>query len=383
MKVVVCANGIFPAVIGGIQRHTRLLVETLASACPDLRIVVAHPHPGLDFFQRFPNVTETPVTPRPGKAPYLLETRALSGRMLDVAMRHPDAIVYSQGFAIWRNARKLATRLIVNPHGLEPFQSSGLPGRTWKLQVSDALSRRVSRATFQHARHVISLGGRLTDILHREVAQPHDRVVVIPNGVVPPIDITGTPETRDPKLPLRALFVGRLYENKGLPDLLAAMPLINEGQAAVPVHLDVVGDGPLFSSLKNAHASRKIIFHGSIGDAALDALFRQADVFVLPTLFEGMPTVVLEAMARGLPIIVTDVGATREMVDESNGIIIPKRNPAAVATALRRIAMLSFPARRAMGEASRRKVHERFTWPQVAAAHMRLFQSMHRYGLDS
>jgi glycosyltransferase involved in cell wall biosynthesis len=106
----------------------------------------------------------------------------------------------------------------------------------------------------------------------------------------------------------------------------------------------------------------------------LDGLYRSVDLFVLPTLFEGMPTVVLEAMARGLPIAVTDVGATRELVDDTNGFIIPKRDPGSLAATLRAFARLSAEQRRSLGAASLCKVRERFTWSAVAAAHVRLFE---------
>jgi glycosyltransferase involved in cell wall biosynthesis len=90
-------------------------------------------------------------------------------------------------------------------------------------------------------------------------------------------------------------------------------------------------------------------------------------------LFEGMPTVVLEAMARGLPALVTDVGASRELVDSSNGEIIPKRDPNALADALLRLESMGTSGRDALGRAGRQRAMERFTWKAVAQAHVRLF----------
>jgi glycosyltransferase involved in cell wall biosynthesis len=83
--------------------------------------------------------------------------------------------------------------------------------------------------------------------------------------------------------------------------------------------------------------------------------------------------VVLEAMARGLPALVTDVGASRELVDSSNGEIIPKRDPNALADALLRLESMGTSGRDALGSAGRQRAVERFTWKAVAQAHGRLF----------
>jgi glycosyltransferase involved in cell wall biosynthesis len=89
-----------------------------------------------------------------------------------------------------------------------------------------------------------------------------------------------------------------------------------------------------------------------------------------------MPTVVLEAMSYGKPVIVTDVGATRELVDSSNGYVIPKNNVEELVKAIVSFHELSDDERRALGETSRRKVEERFVWEAVAEEYLKLFKSV-------
>jgi glycosyltransferase involved in cell wall biosynthesis len=86
--------------------------------------------------------------------------------------------------------------------------------------------------------------------------------------------------------------------------------------------------------------------------------------------------VVLEAMAHGLPVIVTDTGATREQVDESNGFVIAKKSPEAIADAVLRFLNLPAEKRQAMSDASVSKVNERFTWAAVARRHAELFRAL-------
>jgi starch synthase len=98
----------------------------------------------------------------------------------------------------------------------------------------------------------------------------------------------------------------------------------------------------------------------------LDELYADASVFVLPTQFEAYGHVVVEAMGSGLPCVTTNVGALPELVDDGvTGLLVPPREPAALAEAL--VGVLSDPARaERMGQAGRRKVVDQLTWRAVA-----------------
>jgi len=90
------------------------------------------------------------------------------------------------------------------------------------------------------------------------------------------------------------------------------------------------------------------------------SLQRSADVFVLPSLWEGMPVSVMEAMATGLPVVGTDVPGIRELVvDGDTGFLAPGRDPAALAERIERLAR-DASLRFRMGEAGRRRVMTEF-----------------------
>jgi glycosyltransferase involved in cell wall biosynthesis len=287
--------------------------------------------------------------------------------MATVVSQIPDAVVYAQGLAGWAGAKTLTDRLIVNPHGLEPFQCSALADRlrNWPLRVG-------LKHCFRHARAVISLGGSLTEILSRYVPEPLTRVVTIPNGVE--IPIAGYSARAPIADRLRILFVGRFARNKGIPDLLKAISLLEQRGVGDRLQVDLVGSGPLWAELSARAPSRIIRYHGSVADAELQQLYTAADVFVLPTHFEGMPTVVLEAMARGLPIIVSEVGATCELVDSSNGFLIPPSNPLELATRIEQCLRMAPGELQTLGRASFAKATARFSWSEVAQKHVSLFE---------
>lgn len=94
--------------------------------------------------------------------------------------------------------------------------------------------------------------------------------------------------------------------------------------------------------------------------------FKTANLYVLPSLSEGLPVVLLEAMAAKLPIVTTDVGDCRELVERARvGLVVTPGNVAAISDAI--VRMLNDKNRARMGEAGYRYVKENFTWDKVAA----------------
>ena len=99
----------------------------------------------------------------------------------------------------------------------------------------------------------------------------------------------------------------------------------------------------------------------------MPGVYRDADLFVLPSQNEGMSVALLEAMASGLPVIVTPTGGTEELVD-GNGRVVPWNDPAALADALAHLAA-DPEARARMGRRSR-EIALKFSWTAVAKAYL-------------
>ena len=132
------------------------------------------------------------------------------------------------------------------------------------------------------------------------------------------------------------LFAGRLMPQKGVDDLISALDLLQHVRPGLKTL--IVGAGPLESELQEtAHAFRlddKVRFLGHRDD--VPQLLAAADLLVLPSLYEGLPNIVLEAMRFSKPVVATAApGTTEVVVDGETGLLVPVRNPPALAKAIR------------------------------------------------
>lgn len=156
--------------------------------------------------------------------------------------------------------------------------------------------------------------------------------------------------------------VSRVYVEKGHAFLLDAFHAVAN---TVPnLHVLIVGEGPRRPSLErqadHLGLGERVHFTGFYGD--LPGALRAMDIFAQPSILdEGFPTAVLEAQLAGLPVIASDVGGTRETMDvERTGLLVPPRDIAALAEAIRMLA--ENPERRkATGEAGPEWIRTSFT----------------------
>jgi glycosyltransferase involved in cell wall biosynthesis len=154
--------------------------------------------------------------------------------------------------------------------------------------------------------------------------------------------------------------ISRLAWKKGIRHLIEATPYILE--SAPDAHVVIAGDGPLRAELEaNADAlgvRDRVLFLGSRADTI--ELMAAFDVFVLPSVVEGMSNALLEAMAVGRPVVVTDVGGNPEVVvDGETGLVVPPADPHQLAASI--VKLLEAPELAAeMGAAGRRRVLEHY-----------------------
>jgi glycosyltransferase involved in cell wall biosynthesis len=317
MRILFLTDGLAPFVIGGMQQHSTQLVTHLAPLVEEITLchcgVPNAPAPeDSEVLATLGHPTNVQVIGLPfidkGRFPghYLRASRRLSQAYRKHAgdLGQYDAI-YAQGLmgdAFLRQHPKV----LVNLHGLEMFQS----GFSWRERLAKMLLRPIFRRQLRQSWKNVSLGGRLTDIIHQHDGG-REAAVVLPNGIAQ--DWMLSEEERqlrshlDPARNLKYVMVGRNEFRKGLHVLQEALKLLSE-----PIELHMIGEWPRWDA-----GIHKVVFHGVVRDQqALKEKIDACDVLLLPSLSEGMPTVILEAMARGLYVIASDVGAVKELVNK-------------------------------------------------------------------
>ena len=294
-------------------------------------------------------------------------------RLARVLRRERPAIVHThntqamlEGVLAARLAR--VKRVIHTDHGrLYPDRRSYVLAERLMSHLTDA---------------VVGVSERTRDQLRTHQRIADRRLHVIPNGV----DASEYEVKRDPQrlrselgLSPTAPVIGiaaRLVIEKGLTYLLKAMPLLLREYPSICAV--VAGEGKLEHSLRaeadSLGISSNVRFVGLRND--IPALTQMLDVYVLPSISEGLPMALLEAMAAARPIVATAVGGIPEAVTHGEtGILVPPADPSAFASAV--IELLRNPAKmRSLGAAGRARFLERYHARAMVRAYEDLYSNV-------
>lgn len=213
---------------------------------------------------------------------------------------------------------------------------------------------------------VISCSCSVRDFIVKTAKVREDKTITIYNGV----PLNWLSNNRDAS-EIRKMFnipavspvvgvVGRLETIKGYKYLLEAAVTIEK--AIGDIHFLIVGDGPLRKELEDLSRTLKlshVIFTGRRTD--VNRLLTAMDIFVLPSVSEGLGIVIIEAMAAGLPVVATKIGGIPEIVSNGiSGILVPPEDPDAIAKAI--IGLLNDKERaKRMGAKGREIYNQQFT----------------------
>ena len=182
----------------------------------------------------------------------------------------------------------------------------------------------------------------------------------------------------------KILFVGRHIERKGIRYLIEAAKYLPRDQ----FEIRIVGVGDLTEELKKLASesatpnSADIIFTGKLSPEALANEYRTANVFTLPAIVdskgdtEGLGVVLIEAMELGLPIVASNVGGIPDVVvDGVSGILVPEKDPQALASAYKRLAAEPELVKHLLA-GSRKRIAECFTWDGIIERQIAVYNKL-------
>jgi glycosyltransferase involved in cell wall biosynthesis len=331
MRIALITDGIWPYVLGGMQKHSYYLCKYLAQK--KVRVDLYHFNQStydiskLEFFSEEEKhfITSTVVDfPKSSSLPghYIRNSYTHSKLIFDALKDklHSYDFIYTKGFTGWylieqKNAGKIkCCKVGVKFHGYEMFQKA--PDLKTKLQHQFLLRKPVKDIS-RKADFVFSYGGKITEII-KSIGVDPKHIIELPSGVEAQAvskEIRPTGDT------LKFLFLGRYERRKGIEELNSAIQLLDKKRK---VEFHFIGPIPTDKQLQN----KIVIYHGEIRDKVkLTELIKNCDVLLCPSWSEGMPNVILEAMANGLTVLATDVGAVNVLVNERTGYLISNSSP--------------------------------------------------------
>jgi glycosyltransferase involved in cell wall biosynthesis len=265
-----------------------------------------------------------------------------------------------------------------------PFIVNAPVGMGFVFTSRSLLARILKPAVLLGMRHLLNPRGSkvifenkddLKDFVARGHVQASDAVLIRGAGVVPSQIKPGGGAKGTPLV----VLVARLLWDKGIGEYVAAARLLR--QRGIKVRCAVVGDidpgnrGCIDPDTIEAWRAEGVIeLWGFRSD--IPKVLSEATIACLPSYREGLPKSLLEAMAAGLPCVTTDVPGCREAVrHEDNGLLVPAKNPSALADAVERLIRDPELARK-MGKRGRERVEQEFSAQHVNEATLTLYQEM-------
>lgn len=374
MKVLFVVHDFLPEHAGGTEVHTAQLARAIAGRGHDVAVACTERDLSAEegtFRERvsagvrtlelvhqreYADLSETWLEPRSARAFAAL-----------LARERPD-VVHFQHFARWgaacvELARDAGAARVVTLHDYHLLCHSGtLLGSDGELcddpdtavfeSCSSCLAelslrgnaatamgerRAFHRRALSLAQCVIAPSHFLADLFARAGWLPRERIEVLGSGCDGP---WREPRTGDPSRPLRVAYVGGLYPAKGAHVLIEAMRQL----AGEAIELDVHGVLEWFPDYVRELQARArdlpVRFRGRFEPTEIDALLARADVLAVPSLwYENRPLTIQDAFRNGLCVVASDLGGMAELVEhERSGLLFPRGDATALASALRRLA---------------------------------------------
>lgn len=353
--------------VGGLENGVVNLVN--ATSTRFRHVIVCMTADGPLHARLRPEVEVIVLGKRPGQDPWALL------RLVRLLRRLRPLIVHSRNWpAIDAIPAARVARVPLVVHGEHGREIADPEGRNPRR-------KRIRRALAPLVHHFVTVSADLRRWLIEDVRVPAAKVSAIHNGVdLSRFGRAGRLESRlGLDLPAEAPIVGTVGRLDPVKDQAGLIRAFAKVRTAYPeALLVVVGDGPCRAELEHVAATSGQRDHvrllGNRDD--VPAVMSALDVFVLPSIAEGISNTILEAMASGLPVVATRVGGNPELVEDGiGGALVPRQDPDALAAAI--AGYVGDPdLRRRHGQASRQRATGHFSLERMAEAYSNLYTGL-------
>lgn len=405
VRVAVLTRVCFPYHgFGGAERHIFHLVKYLRKLDTQVSIYTAPPKPGwredtFPFFRQpdaevhFVKSRLLPLGRRRGTVildrdinyPFMAaRLGAIVGR--EVRLGRAD-IVYSQGIAglgygVRKRLGSVRAPLLYNPQGMEEFKTTNR-----SKHIAYAPLRFYARATARLADCVLASDECMVPEV--ESFLKPDFIKVLRNGVdIEECERMTMPAEQEALVKQFDLHetdcigvtVSRLEENKGISVLLRSLKLLAGRERTERWKWFIVGGGPLAElhrqECREMGLDGKVVFLGRVGETVLHNLYELADIYALPSLYEGSSIATLEAMAHRCAVVASAVGGLPDKVEVGQSGFLTEPGSSEDLAAKIESLVADPEGRRKMAERASELAHGRFSWKTIASEADALFREL-------
>jgi glycosyltransferase involved in cell wall biosynthesis len=376
---VLMVNYEFPPIGGGGGTTTRFLAKYMVRLGADVNVITANPGKddyidhveGYRIYYVGPTKNKLSGTHIPELARFALTMIYYSKSVIKTVQ--PDIIHCF--FTLPSGSFGLFCKKFYNIPYVVSTLGADVPGFSigdWRLDVYHAFTKFISKSIWNNASAVIANSKSLHDTC--KLFSPNHDIGIITNGV--DTDLFYPPTNKKNTNEVNILFVSRLMLQKGVDTLIKSCNALKE-RGITNFKLTIVGEGHLkemmFSLIDKFNLGKHVDFLGWRDLEKLPEIYRNADIFLLPSVMEGMSSVTLQAMASGLPIVASRVKGFEEILEENvNGLMADYKNEEQFADALEKL-IKSPELRQKMSQKSIEK-SKQFSWETIAKQYMEYYE---------
>lgn len=363
MNILRVVSDLYPAVVGGIGIHAHEMSKWQAKLGHEVTVYTSNTdkRPAQESVAGYKILRFKTILKLGGNSfmPALLSQLFRTRNEFDIIHAHSHLFFSTNLCALVR--RIGSSPLVITNHGLK---SQTVPMWIQKIYIPT-----VAKWTFKSADTIICYTEEEKTML-KQLGIDSDKIVVIHNGTDTNMFVPGGKEKNNTQI----LWIGRFTPGKGVEYLIDAFNTLIKDFP--DVKLNMIGKGPLKNEIEQK--IRDLDLCGSINikefvpNTDLPETYQSSDVFVLPSLDEGVPRTILEAMACGVPVVCTELPQLVAIV-KGCGILVPLKDPQALAEALSKI-ISDRELGQKLGEAGRTKVVKNYSWGDTVKKTIELYE---------
>jgi glycosyltransferase involved in cell wall biosynthesis len=368
MKILRVVGDIYPDVTGGLEIHAHEMSKMQAGYGHEVTVFTSNNgnHPEEEFkdgyriirYRRLIKVFGNSISSD------LLFKLVGNRKNVDIIHAHSHLFLSTNLCALMRAIG--SSPLVISNHGL---MSASAPVWFNKLYLQT-----IGKWTLNRADKIICYTEGEKDKIEN-LGISCNKIAIIHNGVDTALFTPrGSDRVANKK---QVLWVGRHVQGKGVEYLVEAFARVIKKDP--DTHLVLVGDGPeknaIEERIKKLHLQTSVTLIEYLDNGELPLIYKNSDVFVLPSLMEGVPRTILEAMACGVPVVTTDHLTHLAPIIEGSGLMVPPKDPQGLSEAILTILKDSSIAER-MGKRARAKIEQDYSWEDTVRRTLELYESV-------